>query len=277
MSGLRGIAMGAASRVPPEIIERYRNGESLRELSEQTGFKMTAIFQAQRTGPKVPGRNSSPAQRRFATWEDHFWSLVQKTEGCWLWIGKAGFTDVRMPGVAGQPRRIMYGLTHKQPAPLDIFIAVSCDNTQCTRPDHFILLTNREMYKRRASTRNGRKACIFSKLSEADILLIRALAQSGERHMDIAIRFDIHPTTVYKIAKRRHYGGVTFPEDYGFSLGHCVICGQDIRCRTPTRRYEPVVKAEFEKIIRHRHFPDSLVPQRYFLLRNDVELRGRVL
>lgn len=74
---------------------------------------------------------------------EHFWSLVQKTDSCWLWTGRKnrqGYGTVRYPDFLGartvtSAHRMSFALAHGS-EPEGLFLCHTCDVPLCVRPDH---------------------------------------------------------------------------------------------------------------------------------------------
>lgn len=81
------------------------------------------------------------AERRVtaAGHEAAFWAKVQKTDGCWLWIGARanafghGYFSFRGGGALAH--RHSYEIAHGR-IPRGLFICHRCDVPACVRPDH---------------------------------------------------------------------------------------------------------------------------------------------
>lgn len=69
----------------------------------------------------------------------YFWSLVIKTEDCWLWTGylnPMGYGQIRWSRKMRAASRVAYELTHGPIASPKIMVRHKCDNPPCVRPDH---------------------------------------------------------------------------------------------------------------------------------------------
>lgn len=93
--------------------------------------------------------------------EERFWAKVQKTDGCWLWLGRRsgkkksyGEMLVRPPrrGRRTMPaHRVAYTLFVGQ-IPVARVIDHLCRQTLCVRPDHLEAVTSSE---------NGKRAWVY--------------------------------------------------------------------------------------------------------------------
>ena len=97
-----------------------------------------------------------------------FWSYVNKTPDCWIWVG--GFIgsgpyskDGRqspcftIKGVNFVASRIMWLIEYKKD-PGDLMVLHECDNRSCVRPDHLWLGTNAENVQDSFLKGRGQKA-----------------------------------------------------------------------------------------------------------------------
>lgn len=77
---------------------------------------------------------------------DKFWPKVQKTDGCWLWIGAVtdtgyGYLSCQVPRRHNmRAHRISWEL-HNGAIPVGLNVLHRCDIPPCVRPDHLFLGT----------------------------------------------------------------------------------------------------------------------------------------
>lgn len=129
-------------------------------------------------------------------------SKVIVRPGCWGWTGAKRDNGYTALGRRSSGHRASY-ILHKGPIPDGLCVLHSCDNRECTNPDHLFLGTQKEnthdaMRKNRAAvgSRVG-----TSKLTEPRVLEIRLLLSRGWSHRFIARRFGVSKTTIGSIAR----------------------------------------------------------------------------
>jgi len=84
------------------------------------------------------------------TFEEAFWSKVNKTETCWLWTGAktAGYGSIRRDGRSQRAHRLAY--EHLVgPIPPGAMLDHLCHVRACVNPDHLMPVTNAQNQQNR--------------------------------------------------------------------------------------------------------------------------------
>lgn len=122
-------------------------------------------------------------------------SVVDPTTGCWNWEGnlhRQGYGVIRSNRVHHLAHRASYAV-FKSDIPEGMFVCHKCDNRQCVNPDHLFLGTaqdnQRDMAKKNRSTYGEKSSS--AKLTEADVIKILALKDSGKTQKEIADLFGV--------------------------------------------------------------------------------------
>ncbi|NQW92538.1 MAG: HNH endonuclease [Polaromonas sp.] len=126
------------------------------------------------------------ARRSEAPLDERFFRQIEKTETCWLWLGRLVGKGYGMIGLGGAgakqvlSHRLSYQL-HKGPIPDGMVIMHKCDNPRCVNPDHLEAGTQSQNIK--DAIARGRKTlpvkkvrgeeCGASKLNNGIVLSIR--------------------------------------------------------------------------------------------------------
>jgi hypothetical protein len=149
-----------------------------------------------------------------------FWEHVQKSDkpnGCWEWQGAKTGKDTTGYGIFhGQynhltlAHRFSYEL-HKGPIPEGLFVCHTCDNRGCVNPDHLFLGTPAE--NAQDAAQKGRMSVLTkghpgelnntTKLTESDVLAIRARRANGESPSKLASEYGVARSTIYAIVTRK--------------------------------------------------------------------------
>ena len=160
------------------------------------------------------------------TTADRFWSKVQKTETCWVWIGAHvprgyGIIHIRSQDRNVYAHRYSWEI-HYGPVPDGLLVCHTCDNPPCVRPDHLFVgsvqdnSTDAKAKGRTASgERHGTKThpeafpkgsqCTHAKITEDQVREIRLAAANGEKRASIGTRYGLHPAYVSLVVARRRW------------------------------------------------------------------------
>lgn len=133
---------------------------------------------------------------------ERFWSKVDKKHisGCWLWMANKntqGYGSFDIDGKGKRAHRVAYEL-HYGSIPKGKLVCHHCDNPSCVRPDHLFLGTQQDNVN--DMVRKGR-AC--RKLTDEQILSMRALYKNGISYKELSQQFDTVFDNVYKIINRQ--------------------------------------------------------------------------
>ena len=130
-------------------------------------------------------------------------------EGCWEWQGAKhsfGYGQIRVDSKLWLTHRYAYE-TCIASIPPDLVVLHTCDNPACVRLSHLRLGTHqqnvldKEMKGRgNAGSRNG-----MSKLSLGQVLEVRELFARGETQSEIARKFQVNRSCIWKIVHGTHW------------------------------------------------------------------------
>ena len=137
--------------------------------------------------------------KKLSCWQSldyRFWSRINKTETCWLWLGKPtshGYGAIRANGERISTHRFSWEI-HNGPIPDGLFVCHKCDVKLCVNPDHLFLGTNLDNQRDRAH-----KGIAGWKLSIADVKAIRDRLAAGDNQYQIASDFGVYQSLISKI------------------------------------------------------------------------------
>lgn len=152
---------------------------------------------------------------------ERFWEKVSKDGPipphrpelgpCWLWTGginhqRGGYGMFALrKGVIRRSHRIAWEL-ESGPVPDGLWVLHRCDNPPCVRPGHLFLGTPRDniddmITKGRSNPAQG-SARPQARLSEADVLAIRAARAQGATGAELARQYGVHRSSIYHICQR---------------------------------------------------------------------------
>lgn len=141
-----------------------------------------------------------------------FWNKVAIDESdfaCWLWIANRnqdGYGMVRWGKKQYGAHRIAYQLAFGTISSTSL-VCHHCDNPACVNPNHFFLGSNADNAhdrdrKGRQITRRG-ETRPNHKLSDKQIIEIRALHKHGLTYRQLAVRFNVSKTLIADIITRK--------------------------------------------------------------------------
>jgi hypothetical protein len=138
---------------------------------------------------------------------NYFWSFVDKSGECWLWLGASIATGYGHISVEGR-----HVLTHRHawmlengPIPDGLFVLHRCDNPPCVRPSHLYLGTKRDnaldRERRGRHPRTRGEAHGLAVLTAEQVTKIRARFAAGERQCDLAREYDVNYRTIFAVVR----------------------------------------------------------------------------
>jgi hypothetical protein len=137
------------------------------------------------------------------TWQERYWSKVDKSGDCWLWTGG---TSTGYGTLSSAPdkyaHRLGYMLAHDMaPIPAGMCVCHQCDTPRCVNPEHLFLgdipENQRDMSEKLRSTWGERSA--LAKLTTEDVHEIRRLLRAGLPQTEIAKRFGVSQPSIGNI------------------------------------------------------------------------------
>lgn len=154
---------------------------------------------------------------------ERFWSKVDKTGDCWVWMaskGPRGYGLFQIDGAAKRAHRVAWELIHGA-IPAGLFVCHRCDNPSCVRPSHLFLGTDLENVADMHSKGRARKASgdrhwtktnpenlNTAKLNPERVREIRRLHSEGVSTKDLAERFELGRLAIQRVVSRRTWRGV---------------------------------------------------------------------
>lgn len=101
--------------------------------------------------------------------DEHFWSKVNKTDGCWTWTGALnhnGYGHFRFNGKVSRVHRVVYIDFHGS-VPEGGTVDHVCHNRACVRPDHLRIVTSKQNNENRGgpnrNSSTGSRGVTFDK------------------------------------------------------------------------------------------------------------------
>ena len=81
---------------------------------------------------------------------EQFWSRVERSDGCWLWMGArlpSGHGQLLWRGKVIGSHRVAWMLDNESDIPDGLWVLHRCDNPPCVRPSHLFLGTHSDNMK----------------------------------------------------------------------------------------------------------------------------------
>ena len=142
-----------------------------------------------------------------------FWDKVDKKgpDECWEWTGaldSTGYGAFKLDGKKVNSHRVAWELTNEK-IPDGLWVLHHCDNPRCANPSHLFLGTRsdnmRDAFKkgRLADRKQVRGSEVgTAKLTEANIIKIRARGADGETQAEIASGFPVDRSIIGRVLRR---------------------------------------------------------------------------
>ena len=139
--------------------------------------------------------------------EDKFWSRVRIGDGCWEWTkarNNRGYGMLSIGGRSMLAHRVSWEFANG-PIPPGMHVLHRCDNPGCVRPGHLFLGTPADNVADMLAKGRGRapkgENHKRAKLTEADVLKIRALVASGMSQRQAGEGFGVSGQAVGSIVR----------------------------------------------------------------------------
>lgn len=167
--------------------------------------------------------------RHRRTIEERFWSLVDRSGECWVWVGSRfsnGYGQFRIGGRSVGAHRVAWELTNG-PIPNGLHICHHCDNPPCVRPSH--LFAGTHSVNMQDAMNKGRALNLGRFLREHPERVARGDRSGARLHPESIVRGDRHGAHLHperrpwgdrngsrlhpeKLARGERHGSQTHPE-----------------------------------------------------------------
>lgn len=134
--------------------------------------------------------------------------VIKNQEGCWGWKGTLldGRGRLYFKKKALQAHRASW-MIHKGDIPDGMYVCHKCDNGICANPEHLFLGTPSDNICD-LLIKNKTK---LSKLTIDQVKDIKKMLEDGEKQINIAKKFNVHPSTICDINKGRTRTKISLP------------------------------------------------------------------
>lgn len=133
---------------------------------------------------------------------------------CWPWTGAttSGYGRLSRAGRMVYAHRVAFELS-SGPIPSGLEVCHTCDNPLCCNPTHLWLGTHQQNMADMG--RKRRHTIRHQKLTDAQVLQLRARAAGGEKAVALAAAYGIKRVTVYNIVNGNSRLNAGFPQHTG--------------------------------------------------------------
>lgn len=179
--------------------EKYYPRKDKTLISKTCSKKCKMIYIGRRSAQKKKQdwEKKSEEQKRNLLLQS-FEKFVIRENGCWKWLGtkktKLPYGCITFRGKQLMAHRVSYQL-FKEPIHSGLLVLHSCDNPECTNPDHLFLGTYLD--NKRDQIKKGRSS--VEKLNPEKVLDIKKKLKDGMLHKDISKLYEISRSTIWKI------------------------------------------------------------------------------
>jgi hypothetical protein len=152
---------------------------------------------------------SNQYTQNSVTWQERFWTHVNKTDTCWLWTGGiTGNYGALWTGLRNEGAHRCSWIIHNGPVPSGMYVLHHCDNGLCIRPDHLFLGTaqdNMDDKTNKARNNVARGSTHYkTKLTNNDIIHIRRkYSLCNTKQVDLAEELGLSRSAIEKIVNNR--------------------------------------------------------------------------
>lgn len=202
------------------ICQRCKN-KFIYDTWESTGKYCSAKCSAspKRSRPKKFEWKKATEEQKLNRITEAFEKSVIKREGCWEWLGNKypngyGKFPCIINKVRPSAHRISW-MIHNGIIPPDKIVCHTCDNRSCTNPQHLFLGTQvdnmRDMYEKNRGMIG--QTHVNSKLTKANVIIIKQLLKNGRSHKEIANQFNVCRGTISSINSGKTWSHVKDPNE----------------------------------------------------------------
>lgn len=141
------------------------------------------------------------------TVQERFEAKFTKTEGCWEWNARkdrGGYGRLRVAERTQKAHRVAYQL-YVGEIPEGLCVCHRCDNPGCVNPYHLFLGTKADNARDRDNKGRGGHSVMsgekngHAKLTEVQVVEIRAKHANGARNVDLAKEYGVAHQTISSI------------------------------------------------------------------------------